>query len=124
MSSGSHDVLGKFMTPFGEAQWNCDLDLDSGTYTSSVFAIGRTYEKWGSHFFKSYLYLNESSLRNVYGDFWVKIEIPDEKWAPAQPENETSRNFGQKEEPMDDDSSMCLGLGIAAATGFSLALCI
>jgi len=126
MSSGSHDVWDEFMTPFGEARWLCYLDLDSGTYTASVYALGDTYEKWGGDFFKSKLYLNESRLRSWYGDGWGGIEIPDEKWAPAQPENETSRNYllAQKEEPMDGYSSMWQSVGIAAATGFSLALCI
>jgi len=126
MSSGSYNVWDKFMTPFGEALWYVRLSLDSGTYTARVSALGDSYKKWGGDFFDSTLYLNESRLRSWYGDEWVRHEIPDEKWAPAQPENETSRNYllAQKEEPMDGYSSMWQSVGIAAATGFSLALCI
>ena len=131
MTTGKSWKMENFMTPFGEARWVVILDLDDETYQYSTrveILNDDSWNDWGGRklFFKSYINLNEGSIKAWYGDDWVKHEITDEKWAPAWPENETSRNYllAQKEEPIDGYSSMWQSVGIAAATGFSLALCI
>ena len=53
-------------------------------------------------------------------------QITDSEWAPDTPENETSRIWllAEKHEEEEESFGFFKGVGIAAATTFSLGLCL
>ena len=61
-----------------------------------------------------------------YGRDMVCSDISDEKWAPSTPENATSRIWllAEKEETAEESNGFLSGVGIAAASTLSLALCV